>query len=73
MKKEKITFFKSYPFELGQKINIEDGPRKGDWAVVGLTEREVKLRCPVSHREFEWNRFCYFSEERLAERWPMDD
>ncbi len=73
MKKEKVAFFSSYPFEVGQKINIEDGPRKGDWEVVDVNERKVKLRCPVSHREFEWDRFCYFSEERFVERWPMDD
>ena len=73
MKKEKIAFFRSYPFEVGQKINIEDGPRKGDWEVADVKKRKVKLRCPVSHREFEWDRFCYFSEERLVEKWPMDD
>ncbi len=70
MKKEKIAFFKSYPFIVGQKINIENGPRKGDWEVVGLTERKVKLRCPISCREVEWNRFCYFSEKRYVEKWP---
>ncbi len=73
MKKEKIAFFRSCPFEVGQKINIEDGPRKGDWEVADVNERKVKLRCPVSHREFEWDRFCYFYEERFVERWPMDD
>jgi hypothetical protein len=39
--------------EIGQKIHIEGGPRSGDWEVIGLNERKVKLRCPFSLREFE--------------------
>jgi len=64
MKTDKVVFFEPYPFSVGQKINIKKGPRKGDWEVVGLSEKKVRLRCPVSLREFEWNRFCYFTEER---------
>ena len=60
-----VTVFKSYPFKVGQKINISDGPRKGDWEVVALTDRKVKLRCPFSHREFDWDRFCYVVEEQV--------
>ena len=68
--KHKVKIFEQYPFEVGQKINIQSGPRSGDWEVIGITERKVKLRCPVSFREFEWDRFCYFVEKREQE-WPQ--
>lgn len=64
MADESIFFFEPYPFRVGQKIHIKTGPRKGDWEVIGITDRKVKLRCPVSLREYEWDRFCYFVEER---------
>jgi hypothetical protein len=60
----KVAMFRPYPFQTGQKIHIETGPRKGDWEVIGVSDRKVELRCPVSLREFEWNRFCYFMEDR---------
>lgn len=28
------------------------------------------LRCPISQREFEWDRFCYFVEEKNGVEWP---
>jgi hypothetical protein len=64
---EKVIFFRPYPFAPGQKIHLEDGPRRGDWLVIAVDERKVTLRCPVSGREFAWDRFCYFAEEREAE------
>jgi hypothetical protein len=70
MDRFKVTLFKPYPFVEGQKIRIEDGKRKGDWEVIGISEAKVKLRCPISAREFEWNRFCYVTEERENETWP---
>ena len=73
MATQKIIIFKPYPFEAGQKIHIDGGPRKGDWEVLGVTERKVKLRCPISFKEFEWNRFCYFSEEQDGVEWPNRD
>ena len=73
MTEHTVTLFKPYPFHDGQKINIEEGPRKGDWEVVGVTDRKVKLRCPISNREFEWNRFCYFTEEQNGRQWPQED
>lgn len=73
MKDQKVTLFKPFPFVAGQKINIDGGPRSGDWEVIGVTERKVKLRCPVSQREFEWDRFCYFVEERAGVEWPRKD
>jgi hypothetical protein len=62
-----VTVFRRYPLRLGQKINIADGPRRGDWLVIGVSERKVRLRCPVSGREVEWERFCYLVEERSQE------
>jgi hypothetical protein len=66
----KVTAFQPYSFEIGQKIRIEGGPRAGDWEVVGLDERKVRLKCPLSGREVNWDRFCYFVEERAGEQWP---
>ena len=73
MEKFNVEIFKPYTFEIGQKIRIESGPRKGDWEVIGVTDRKVKLRCPISLKEFEWNRFCYFVENRQSEPWPQHD
>ncbi len=71
MEHEKISVFRTFPFHKDQKIHIENGPRRGDWLVVGVSERMVKLRCPVSFREFEWDRFCYFAEEQNDREWPQ--
>jgi hypothetical protein len=68
-----VVVFRPYPFQIGQKIHIETGPRKGDWEVIAVSDRTVKLRCPVSLKEFEWNRFCYFMEDREIDRWPQED
>ena len=73
MGKHTVTLFRPYPFEEGQKIHIESGPRRGDWEVIGLTDQKVKLKCPVSHRVLEWNRFCYFAEEQESVEWPRKD
>ena len=65
-----VAVFNPFPFVVGQRIHIAGGPRSGDWRVIGLGERTVQLRCPVSGREVEWDRFCYLSEAR-AQEWPM--
>ena len=70
---EKVTVFRPYPHAVGQKIRIEGGPRAGDWEVVGVTERKVTLRCPISGREFEWNRFAYLVEEAEGAEWPQGE
>lgn len=70
MSKYDVLVFRPYPFEVGEKLNIHGGPRKGDWEVIGVNDRKVKLRCPVSLREFEWDRFCYFVEMRKGIVWP---
>ena len=73
MEKHNVTIFKPYTFAVGQKLHIEGGPRSGDWEVIGVSDRKVKLRCPVSFREFEWKRFCYFAEDRQNVQWPQED
>jgi hypothetical protein len=70
MEKFDVTLFEPYPFRIGQKIRITSGKRYGDWEVIGVSEAKVKLRCPISHREFEWDRFCYRTEARSDEIWP---
>ena len=67
-----VVVFRPYPFAVSQKLHIEGGARGGDWEVIGLSDRKVKLRCPISGREVEWDRFCYFVEEREQE-WPKED
>ena len=73
MKTHNIMEFKPYPFKVGQKLHIDGGARSGDWEVVGVTDRKVKLRCPVSFREFEWTNFCYFVEEKYGMVWPKTE
>ena len=73
MSKHKVTIFEPYPFEPGQKIRIEGGPRGGDWEVIGVSDKKVTLRCPVSGREFSWARFCYLVEEGREQQWPLPD
>lgn len=60
---EKKIVFRRYPLKAGQKIFIQDGPRKGDWTVVKVDEKKVGLKCPVKGTEVSWNRFCYSIEE----------
>ena len=73
MKADEVAYFDPYPFIVGQKLNIKGGPRKDDREVIGVNDKKVKLRCPISLREFEWSRFCYFTEERSGVEWPKKD
>ena len=68
-----VTFFRPYPFRVGQKITIQGGPRRGDWEIIGVDDKKVKFRCPVSFREFEWTHFCYVTEEKEIPEWPHKD
>jgi hypothetical protein len=71
--KHDVTVFKQYPFRVGQKIRIEDSRRRGDWQIAAIGEHTVTLRCPVTHKEFEWTRFCYLVEEEKGVTWPRQD
>ena len=66
-----VVFFQPYPFQVGQKIHITGGNRRGDWEVIGVSEDKVRLRCPVSLKEFEWPVFCYFVTEKEVASWPQ--
>jgi hypothetical protein len=68
----KVAVFRPYPFKVGEKITVDGGVRSGDWEVIDVDERKVKLRCPVSRREFQWDRFCYFVDEREGVQWPSE-
>ncbi|MCU0572477.1 MAG: hypothetical protein MUC41_05740 [Syntrophobacteraceae bacterium] len=70
MARHHVLLFKVYPLEEGQKIRIDGGPRRGDWEVVGVSERKMRLRCPVTHKEVEWDRFCCLARELENEEWP---
>jgi hypothetical protein len=72
MVQESIPVFRPFPLLAGQKIFIDGGPRGGDWEVVEVSERKLKLRCPHSGREVEWDRFCYFVEQRTRP-WPQKE
>ena len=72
MSKHKVTIFKPYPFQVGQKIRIEGSKREGDWEVVDITDHKVTLRCPLSKKEYTWDQFCYFTEENIDTSWPME-
>ncbi|KPK02004.1 MAG: hypothetical protein AMK71_03715 [Nitrospira bacterium SG8_35_4] len=73
MSHQKVTVFKAYPLHQGQKIRIEGSRRSGDWEVVDIGEHKVTLRCPISNRQFTWDRFCYFVEEQESAPWPMEE
>lgn len=65
-----VTVFQEYPLTMGEKIHIADGRRRGDWLVIGVDDRKIRLRCPVSGREVEWDRFCYMVAAREQAEWP---
>lgn len=73
MPQHTVTMFSQYPFVTGEKITITSGPRAGDWEVIALTDHTVRLRCPVSGREFSWDRFCFQVEKKENELWPHHD
>lgn len=64
-----VSVFTPYPFSINEKIHISHGPRHGDWIVAGFDDKTLTLRCPVSGKEFCWERFCYGVEIRVQE-WP---
>ena len=70
MAEHKVLVFREYPLVTGDRIHIAGGNRRGDWLVVGVGERKIQLRCPVSGREVEWDRTFCFAEERYQPEWP---
>ena len=70
---DKVINFRPYPLEPGDKIRIDGSPRGGDWLVLDVTDRKMKLKCPVSGVEVEWDRFCALSEIGVDQEWPKKD
>ncbi len=66
----RVVIFSPYPAQVGDKIFMKGGPWGGDWEIIEVGERKLKLKCPVSHKEIERERFFYFVEERQEEPWP---
>lgn len=65
-----VAIFRPYPFRMEQKIFIEAGPRRGHWEVIAVGENKIKLRCAISSRQVEWDRFCYLAWESVGVPWP---
>ncbi len=68
---DNVTVFKPYLFKTGQKIRIEGSKRGGDWEVIDVTDTKVTLGCPISKKQFTWDRFCYYHEDKHM-KWPSD-
>ncbi len=68
----RVVMFRLYPAQVGDKIFIEGGPWRGDWEIIEVGDRKIKIKCPVTHKELERERFFYFLEERENEPWPHE-
>lgn len=64
------ALFEPYPFVVGQKIRIRNSRRGGDWEIVAVGEHTITLHCPITHKEYEWNKFCYLVSEQQKGVWP---
>ncbi len=73
MSQDDVYLFRPFPLDVGHKIHIEGGVFRGDWEVVGVGERKVRLRCPVSGREVERDHFLAFVSLRKGTEWPKRD
>ncbi len=71
MAEHEVIIFREYPLEVGQKIHIDDGPRRGDWLVTGFSEKKIQLRCPVSGVDIACDRPLCFAEKRWQSEWPV--
>ena len=66
----RVLVFRAYPLQVGDKIFLQSGPRRGDWQVIEVGQRKIRLKCPVSFKELECDHFYTFVEERQNEPWP---
>lgn len=73
MSQHDVYLFRLFPLEVGQKIHIESGVFRGDWEVVSVSERKVRLKCPVSGREIERDHFLAFVTHQRGVAWPRHD
>lgn len=67
-----VAVFSPYPFKIGQKIRIENSRRAGDWEIADIGDHTVTLRCPISKKEFKWNKFCYLVDKEKNTVWPRN-
>ena len=67
---DRVLILRPYPVRVGQKITIEAGPRRGDWEIIGVGDRQLRLRCPISHKELDCDWFCYVVTEATGIPWP---
>jgi hypothetical protein len=65
-----VLILRPYPVRVGQEITIEAGPRRGDWEIIGVGDRKLRLRCPISHKELDCDWFCYVVTEAAGIPWP---
>jgi hypothetical protein len=65
-----VLILRPYPVRVGQKITIEAGPRRGDWEIIGVGDRKLRLRCPISGKELDCDWFCYVVTEAAGIPWP---
>jgi hypothetical protein len=65
-----VLILHPYPVRVGQKITIAAGSRRGDWEIIGVGDRKLRLRCPISHKELDSDWFCYVVTEAVGEPWP---
>jgi hypothetical protein len=65
-----VLILRPYPVRVGQKIFIDGGPRRGDWEIIGVGDWQLRLRCPISHKEIDCDRFCYVVTEAARIPWP---
>jgi hypothetical protein len=65
-----VLILRPYPVRVGQRITIEAGPRRGDWEIIEVGDRRLRLRCPISHKELDCDRFCYVVTEAAGIPWP---
>lgn len=65
----KKLVFETYPVKPGDRIFINDGPWKGDWDIVEVSDRKVKVKCPFKGDEYEWKRrlFVFKGEQDLED------
>ncbi|MHC1742989.1 MAG: hypothetical protein AB9873_08160 [Syntrophobacteraceae bacterium] len=73
MSQHDVYRFRLFPLRVGNKIHIDGGNLRGDWEVVGVGDRKVRLRCPVSGREVERDLFHAFVSLQKGVEWPEHD
>jgi hypothetical protein len=73
MSQHDVYLFRPFALEVGHKIHIEGGTYRGDWQVVAVEDRKVRLKCPVSGREVERDHFLAFVSLQKGAEWPRHD